>query len=109
MRAEQTASGSYSHTSASKVRCGSNVGTAQGLGIVLLMISALALLLIDPNHAISLMVPAVDVVIYFMLRTRLGNWVQRSIFMSLNFADARIQSIDGVKRERFWEKAPNSL
>ena len=88
------------------MRCGTNVGTAQGLGIVLLSLSAIVLLLVDANATVSLTVLGIDVLLYFLLRTRLGNWVQGKFYMSLDFAGARIQSIYRVKTERIWERGP---
>lgn len=88
------------------MRCGTNVGTAQGLGIVLLSLSAMILLLVDANTTISLTVLGIDVILYFMLRTRLGNWVQEKFYMSLDFNGARIKSIYRVQPERIWEKGP---
>jgi hypothetical protein len=88
------------------MRCSTNAGTAQGLGIVLLSLSTLVLLLVDANATVKLTILGIDVVLYFLLRTRLGNWVQGKFFMSLDFADARIQSIHRVKTERLWERGP---
>jgi hypothetical protein len=88
------------------MRCGTNVGTAQGLGIVLLSLSAMVLLLVNANATVSLTVLGIDVILYFLLRTSLGNWVQGKFYMSLDFAGARIQSIYSVKTERIWEKGP---
>ncbi len=88
------------------MRCGTNVGTAQGLGIVLLSLSAMVLLLLDANATVSLTVLGIDVILYFLLRTYLGNWVQGKFYMSLDFAGARIQSIYSVKTKRIWEKGP---
>ena len=88
------------------MRCSTNVGIAQGLGIVLLSLSTLVLLLVNANAKVNLTVLGIDVVLYFLLRTRLGNWVQGKYFMSLDFADARIQSIYRVKTERLWERSP---
>ena len=88
------------------MRCGTNVGTAQGLGVILLSLSAIVLLVTGVRPAISLLVLGIDVSLYFLLRTRFGNWVQGKFFLSLDFADARIQSIYRVKVTRPWERDP---
>jgi hypothetical protein len=88
------------------MRCGSNIGTAQGLSVVLLSLSTVILLLTDADPTVSLAVLSIDVFLYFLLRARLGNWVQRRFFMSVDFTDARIQSIYRIKKESLWEREP---
>jgi len=88
------------------MRCGSNIGTAQGFGILLLTITGLLLLLFNSDHISSMAALIMNVLIYFLLRTRLGNWFQSKFFMSLDFSQAKIRSIYKVKKKIFWERDP---
>ncbi len=88
------------------MRCGSNIITAQGFGLVLLTLSAIALKIMQPNIKIIILVLCINAAIYFLLRQRLGGWIQEKLFMSLDFSNARIHSINKVKKKSFWERNP---
>lgn len=88
------------------MRCGSNIATAQGLGVLLLSFTAVGLLALQASPMACTAALSVDVLVYLLLRTRLGNWVQGRFFMSLEFANARIQSIYRVEKQKFWEINP---
>jgi hypothetical protein len=79
------------------IRCGSNIVTAQGYGIVLLSVSGLLLVLFAMSLRAKLLILAFNLAAYLLLRHRLGNWIQRRYFMSLDFQDACVHSINEVK------------
>ena len=86
--------------------CGTNRATAQGFGIILLSIAAVLLLGFSANPAISIAVFGFVSILYFILRGRLGNWVQDRFYISYDFSHASIHSINKVDKERFWERNP---
>lgn len=86
--------------------CGLNNATAQGLGIILLAVTTIILLLSGADRIISFLALIANVLLYFLLRTRLGNWVQNKFFLSLDFSTARIQSIYRVEKKIWWERNP---
>jgi hypothetical protein len=88
------------------MRCSSNKATAQGLGIVLLSFTAIVLLTVQAAPMICLVTLSINVLLYLLLRTRIGNWVQGRFFMSLDFSNARIQTIYRAEKKSFWEVNP---
>jgi hypothetical protein len=86
--------------------CGTNVSTAQGFGIIILTISFISILILRPIPEVIFIILALNVILYFSLRRRLGNWIQKRLFMSLNFSDASIHSINKAQKEIFWERNP---
>ena len=88
------------------LRCSSNIATAQGFGLIILSISALFLKLVYANHEAILLILATNIILYVLLRRKLGGWIQEKLFMSLNFSSARIHSINKVKKDAFWEFNP---
>lgn len=88
------------------IRCGSNVTTAQGFGLILLTVSAIVLKVTQASHALIFAVLGLNVLIYALLRRSLGNWIQEKVYMSLNFSNARIHSINKVKKHRYFEVSP---
>lgn len=79
------------------IHCGSNIITAQGYGIVVLIISGIGLLFLPLGRQATLTILASNLVVYVLLRQQLGNLVQRRFFMSLDFQDAAIHSVNQVK------------
>ncbi|MEW5980518.1 MAG: DUF6391 domain-containing protein [Acidobacteriota bacterium] len=88
------------------MRCGTNIAVAQGLGIILLSFSTVLMLLSEADRTACLVTLSFIVLLYFLLRTGIGNWVQSRFFLSLAFSNARIQSIYRVEKKRFWERNP---
>lgn len=86
--------------------CGTNVSTAQGFGIIILTVSFISILVLRPIPEVIFSILALNVILYFSLRRRLGSWIQKRLFMSLDFSDASIHSINRAKRETFWERNP---
>lgn len=81
--------------------CGSNIVTAQGFGMVLLTITGVMSLVLNLNTTVSLLLLGLNVVIYILLRHRLGNWIQERFFISLDFKDVRIEWIRSVPKKFF--------
>ncbi|RJR33830.1 MAG: hypothetical protein C4567_16330 [Deltaproteobacteria bacterium] len=88
------------------MQCGTNIATAQGLGVILLAVTTVILLTSGADRIISLLALIANVLLYFLLRARLGNWVQNKFFMSLDFSTAGIQSIYRVPKKIWWERNP---
>lgn len=88
------------------LRCGSNIVTSQGFGIILLSISTLTLKLVDPPVLITSSVLVANVVLYFLLRNTLGKLLQETLFMSTDFSSANIHSINRVKKRIYLEIEP---
>ena len=86
--------------------CGTNVSTAQGFGIIILTVSFLSILILRPIPEAIFFILALNVILYFSLRRWLGNWIQKRLFMSLDFSEASIHSINKTKKEIFWERTP---
>ena len=88
------------------LRCGSNIVTSQGFGIILLTASAIALSILESSDILIAFALIANIAIYFMLRKNLGNWVQGKLFMSTEFSNAKIHSINKVKKKIYWENNP---
>ncbi|MCP4344495.1 MAG: hypothetical protein GY795_03090 [Desulfobacterales bacterium] len=88
------------------MRCGSNIVTAQGFGLILLTVSAVFLKITHANHVIISVILLLNVLIYYLLRKNIAEMVQEKLFMSLNFKTARIHSINKVKKKRYTEINP---
>ncbi len=58
------------------LRCGSNIVTSQGFGLILLSISTFALKIFESTGLIIALVLAANVAFYILLRKNLGNWIQ---------------------------------
>ncbi len=88
------------------LRCGSNIATSQGFGIILLTISTFALRIFEPSTLTISIVLSANVFFYFLLRNNLGNWIQEKLFMSTDFSSVKIHSINRVKKKIYWEINP---
>ena len=88
------------------LRCGSNIVTSQGFGLILLTISTFALKIFESPDSIIALVLAANIAFYILLRKNLGNWIQEKLFMSTDFSSARIHSINKVKKKIYWEINP---
>ncbi len=88
------------------LRCGSNIVTSQGFGLILLTLSTFALKIFESSDLIIALVLAANVAFYILLRKNLGNWIQEKLFMSTDFSSARIHSINKVKKKIYWEVNP---
>lgn len=88
------------------LRCGSNIVTSQGFGLILLTISTFALKIFESTDLVIALVLAANVAFYILLRKNLGNWIPEKLFMSTDFSSARIHSINKVKKKIYWEINP---
>ena len=88
------------------LRCGSNIVTSQAFGLILLTISTIVLRLFKASGPIIASVLIGNVILYFLLRNNLGNWVQEKLFMSIDFSSGRIHSINRVKKQKYFEINP---
>ncbi len=88
------------------LRCGSNIVTSQGFGIILLTMSAIILKVFQASDLITTIVLSANTIIYFLLRKNLGNWMQEKLFMSTEFSSAKIHSVNKVKKKIYWEINP---
>lgn len=77
--------------------CGSNIVTALGGATSLLLLMAIATLTVNPPLAVRIGGFAGAVILFFGLRRRLGNALQRRFFMATDFADV---SLRGIRREK---------
>lgn len=88
------------------LRCGSNIVTSQGFGIILLTMSVIILKVFQAPNLIITIVLSANTIIYFLLRKNLGNWMQEKLFMSTEFSSAKIHSVNKVKKKIYWEINP---
>jgi|GEM_PF-2120914 len=92
----------WEHLMTSKL-CGSNIVTAQGFGIILLTVTGFVLIFLKLKNFVSFIVLGLNIIIYFLLRYPLGNFVQKKLFLSFNFENAKIVGIKRVKKGLFEE------
>lgn len=76
--------------------CGSNLVTALGLALVLLLSVALVSLLLEPPLVVRAGALAGVVVCFVAMRHGFGNWVQRRFFMKTDFQDVSLRDIREV-------------
>lgn len=87
-------------------RCGSMVVTAQALAVVLLTIASVVFLLFGPDPRTKLGIFGMVLVVYLLSRHGLGLFLQRRLFLSLDFHEASIHSINRVKPQGPLERQP---
>jgi hypothetical protein len=78
-------------------RCGSNVVTARGLSLLLLLGVALGSVSLEPPLAVRATALAVVVLFFFGMRHGMGNWIQRRFFMMVDFDDISVRAIREVR------------
>jgi Domain of unknown function (DUF6391) len=77
-------------------RCGSNMATALGFGMGLLLLVAVSSALIRPPLFVRAGALMAVVVLFFGLRHGLGNAIQRRYFMTVDFAEVSLRNIRTV-------------
>ena len=77
--------------------CGSMLVTAQGYAIVLLTVSAPFLVFMRLSLLMKIIILVANLAVYLLLRRRLGLWIQRRFFRSVDFERAAIRSIRQVR------------
>ena len=89
-------------------RCGSNVVTALGMALGLLLVVALGTVILQPSLALRLVALATVLVVFLGLRQGIGNAIQRRYFMAVDFTDVSPRSIRGA-RPGFLDRGPVSF
>ncbi len=79
-------------------KCGSNIVTAQGYGIILLTITLFLYLFVDITVANAVIIFGLNALIYFLFRVRIANWMQYRLFMNFDFDDTTIKDINKLKK-----------
>ena len=82
-------------------RCGSNVVTALGAGVVLLLALVAWSVAFRPSWTLRVAALAVIVGLFAGLRRALGNAIQRRFFMAVDFADVSLRDLRHVPPEVF--------
>lgn len=88
------------------MKCGSNIVTSQGFGLILLTLTAIVLDFNNPSNSTIAISLLANVIVYILLRKNLGNLIQEYFFMSTDFTYAKIHSINKVKKRIYWESNP---
>jgi hypothetical protein len=74
-------------------RCGSNIVTALGLGLLLLMVVALGSVLLRPPLAVRASALSVVVLLFVAVRHGIGSLIQRRFYMKVDFDDISLRDI----------------
>lgn len=77
--------------------CGTDMATAQGLGILLLTLSALFTIFFKADIITAGIVLGLNILFYLLLRRRLAQFIRNMLFVSLDFGTAQIRSIDRME------------
>ena len=77
-------------------RCGSNVVSALGLALVLLLVVALTSLLVQPPLVVRASALAIVVIVFVAMRHGIGNWIQRRFFMATDFEEVSVRDVREV-------------
>ena len=78
-------------------RCGSNVVSALGLALLLLLSVALVTALLQPPLVVRASALASVVVVFVSMRLAVGNWIQRRFFMSTDFDEVSLRGVHQVQ------------
>ena len=76
--------------------CGSNIVSALGLALVLLLAVALISVLIQPPLMIRASALGIVVFVFAAMRHGIGNWLQRRFFMATDFDEVSVRDIREV-------------
>lgn len=85
-------------------RCGSMLVVAEGLGLTLLTLSAVAAFLLGLGPNASGLLLLANLAAFALLRFPIGWWIQRRFLLSLDFTDPAIADIRPVKDRKFYEQ-----
>ncbi len=86
--------------------CGSNIVTAEALGVTLLAVALLLMFLIPFPAWATIGILATILLTVLVVRYPVGMWIQKKRFLLLDFAHIRIESISEVPRARLTERHP---
>ena len=78
-------------------RCGSNVVSALGLALTLLLTVALVSLLVQPSLGIRALALTGVVVVFVVMRHGIGNWIQGQFFMATDFEEVSLRDVREVQ------------
>lgn len=82
-------------------RCGSNIVTALGLGMGLLLVVALGSVLLRPPLSVRAGTLTAVVLLFVGLRHGIGNAIQRRYFMAVDFAEISLRDVRSAPQELF--------
>jgi hypothetical protein len=82
-------------------RCGSNMVTALGLAMVLLLLVALGSLVLRPPLSIRTVALITVVLLFVGLRHGIGNAIQRRFFMAVYFKEVSLRDVRSAPQELF--------
>jgi hypothetical protein len=86
--------------------CGSNIVTAQAIGLSLLVTLTVGFLFLSPSPLTVVGSVSCVVIVVALIRYPIGTAVQARRFLLLDFEDAAIQSISPLKRANIFERRP---
>ena len=82
-------------------RCGSNIVTALGFGMGLLLLVAVASVLLRPPLFIRVGALTAVALLFVGLRHGIGNLIQRRCFMAVDFAEVSLRNVRTARQELF--------
>jgi hypothetical protein len=82
-------------------RCGSNIATALGFGMGLLLIVAVVSVLLRPPLFVRAGALTAVVLLFVGLRHGIGNVIQRRCFMAVDFAEVTLRDVRTARQELF--------
>ena len=80
-------------------RCGSNIVTALGLGLGLLLVTAFVTILFRPPLLVRVTALVAVVLIFVGLRHGIGNAIQRRLFMAVDFVEVRARDVRTARQD----------
>lgn len=86
-------------------RCGSNVISALGLALLLLLVVTLGCLVLEPSLLVRASALAFVVLFFVAMRHAVGNWIQARFFMATDFEEVSMRDIYEVEPGPF-ERRP---
>jgi hypothetical protein len=78
-------------------RCGSNIVSALGLALLLLLAVVLISLMVQPPLVVRASALALVVVFFVALRHGIGNWIQGRFFMATDFEEVSLRDVYEVQ------------
>jgi hypothetical protein len=82
-------------------RCGSNIVTALGFGMGLVLLVAVVSVLLRPPLVVRAAALTAIVLLFVGLRHGIGNFIQRRCFMAVDFAEVSLRDVRTARQELF--------
>jgi hypothetical protein len=82
-------------------RCGSNIATALGFGMGLLLLVAVGSVMLRPPLAVRAGALIAVVLLFVGLRTGIGNIIQHRCFMAVDFVGVSLRDVRSARQELF--------